>query len=81
MNRIVLYEIPFNVVSLYQDSANAALTQATTEAKSSAQVRWAVENKCKVQVTTTTDNTTGDGSIIFYAALTPMQQTEFALRF
>ena len=81
MNRIVLHEIPFHMTDMYQDHACEALDQAKTEAANSPPVRWALNNSCHVKITTTSDDTTGLGSIVYYAALTPMQQIEFALRF
>ena len=44
-------------------------------------VVWAKTNGCKIQVTNTFDSVTGEGAIVYYAALSPIQQTEFALKF
>ena len=81
MNRIVLQEVPFNAVLLYQDNAFKLLELQKEVAMKSAPIVWAKDNRCEIKVTTTIDNETGDGSIVWYAALTAIQQTEFALRF
>ena len=81
MNKIVLTEVPVNLITLYDDSSTAALQEAQHRAKTSPPVKWALANNCRVKITSVTDYSTGDSKIIFYAELTPIQQTEFALRF
>jgi len=81
MNRIVLHQIPYNIVTLYQDKAASAIEQAKADALKSPPVVWAKSNNCKIEVTNAFDNVTGEGAIVYYAALSPIQQTEFALRF
>ena len=81
MNRFVLREVTFNQASLYSDLALKALKCQKEEALSSPQLLWAKANRCKINVTTVVDPSTGDGSIVWYAALSEVQQTEFALRF
>ena len=81
MNRIVLAEVPFNSVLLYQDSAFELLESQKEEAIKSPPVVWAKNNRCEIKVTTTMNTETGDEVIVWYTSLTPKQQTEFALRF
>lgn len=81
MAKIILHQIPFNIVLLFTDSAHIELEEAKKKALSSPPVVWAVKNGCKVEVTNTFDNVTGEGTTVYYAELNEMQQTEFALRF
>lgn len=81
MEQIVLIEVPVNLITLYDDLASNAFQEAQEQAKNSPTVKWALANNCRVKITTITDYYTGDSKVIFYTALTPIQQTEFALRF
>lgn len=77
---IVLHEIPFDIISLYQDHAVDALAQSKADAESSGPVRWAIDNGCRVKITSTTTNH-GKGTVIYYADLDEKQQVEYILRF
>ena len=81
MSYVILKEVEFTMSAMYRDDTLAQFRNDITEATQSREIIWAVNSGCKVMQHRTVDDYTGNGKVIFYAALTPIQQTEFALRF